>query len=83
VRRRGCLGTRDVLAGDGMLGRIADGIAEVAGDGVASTRKNARHTAGPFRDLAALAVGRGVSMTTYALKEAEEKSRPGSTPTDE
>jgi len=52
-----------VLAGDGMLGKIADGIAEVAGDGVASTRKNARHTADSFRDLAALAIGRGVSMT--------------------
>jgi len=62
-----------VLAG-GMLGKIADGMAEVAGDGVASARKSAGHTADSFRDLAALAVGRGVPVATCALKEAEEKS---------
>ncbi len=80
--RRDCLGARDVLAG-GMLGKIADGMAEVAGDGVASTRKSARHAADSFRDLAALAVGRGVPVATCALKEAEERSRPGGTPTGE
>jgi len=81
--RRDCLGTRDVLAGDGMPGKIADGIAEVTGGGVASTRKNARRAAGSFRDLAALAVGGGVPLATCALKEAEGRSRPSGTPTDE
>jgi len=59
-----------------MLGKVADSIAEVAGNGVASARRNARHTANLFRDLAALAVGRGVPLATYALKEVEVSPGP-------
>lgn len=69
--------------GDGTLGRLAGGIADVVGDGVASAQKSARHTADAFRDLAVPTAGARVPVSTYSLKGAEKKFTPVSMPTDE
>jgi len=77
--RRDCLGTRDVLAGGGMLGKIAGGITEVTGDGMAPARRNARHTAGLLRDLAALrafAAGRRGAVSRMRISDGRGREAP-------
>jgi len=83
VARQNRLDLRDLFAGGGARGRVDDGIAGIAGNGVASGEENAHYGHGVFCDLAVLAAVFNGSMHAFSRDSAERKDHAGGNPTGE
>ncbi len=83
ARGQNRLDFRDLLGGDGARGRVADGIAGIAGGGVAPGEGNAHCGPGVFCDLAVLAAVSDGPVHAFSRDSAEKRDHAGGSPTDE